>query len=90
MSKHQEVVQRPVGVNERPSLAISRALAEIQGVTVFELDPIHHYVDLELLDQFVDYTTEGDQDLRVEFTIEDYRIILHNDTRVIIQEKRIS
>lgn len=81
--------QSRVSSDERPSEAIIRSLAAIEGVEPTELDTLYDSIDIEALDEILDSAVVGEdqQSPVVEFVASGYRIVISGDGRIAIRDE---
>jgi len=66
-----------------PSIELTYAISEIEGIKPDEVDPSRWTIDLDALDSL---TAERSGDVTVEFTTHGYRVQLDGSKRILLQE----
>lgn len=57
-----------IDANERPSEAVTRAISELTGTPVIELEPLYDTIDPEHLDTCLEGTSSEPPEIEVSFT----------------------
>ncbi|NHN46045.1 hypothetical protein G9464_00340 [Halostella sp. JP-L12] len=62
---------------------IAEALADAEGVSPLDIDPLYESVDVDALGRFLD-TVDPDDDVSVAFTHGEWAVTVHADGRVVV------
>ncbi|WP_158055950.1 HalOD1 output domain-containing protein [Halorussus halophilus] len=72
----------PLGV------VVCEAIADAEGVSSIELDPLNDYVDVDALESLFRNSSE-DSNLSVRFSAYGYTVIVEGDQRVLVVEEYV-
>ncbi|MGQ3411955.1 HalOD1 output domain-containing protein [Natrinema sp. LN54] len=70
---------------ESTTEAISRSIAAVKGVPETDLDPLYSKIELEALETMVRHADERGRSVQVEFTVDEYTVLVRGDGEIRIR-----